>query len=65
MIIWHIQNITNCDRLKGAIRSDLQDFGLMKNPKFVALVITFVMLYITAQNQFKGKHEMELTLPKD
>ena len=37
----------------------------MKNPKFVALVITFAMLHITAQNQFKGRHEMELTLPKD
>ena len=37
----------------------------MKNPKLVALVITFVMLHITAQNQFKGRHEMKLTLPKD
>ena len=37
----------------------------MKNPKLVALVITFVMLHITAQNQFEGRHEMELTLPKN
>ena len=37
----------------------------MENPKFVALVITFVMLHITNQNKFKGRHEMELTLPKD
>ena len=40
-------------------------YWLMKNQKFVAIVITFVMLHITAQNKLKGRHEMELTLPKD